>query len=191
MKTIRIIIIFLIVAAAVGLAVWWKMSPEPDRVRLDAAKIADIRSMVELCSMEIYEDYPVKASIGPRHFFARETLRSSISFDLERLGVEERGDTLVVTLPPEIIEIRESTEPDSYRVIDTWSDRFLGSSTFTVREENEIKRKALAGYRRRIYARGYVARARAEAASSLRSMLSAATRRPVTVVDPTPRGAIK
>lgn len=189
MKTIRLIILLLVVAAVAGVVVWWKSSPEADRVTMRDAKAIDIRPMVRLCSVEIYEDYPVKASIGTRHFFARETLRGSISFDLDSIARESRGDTLVVTLPREIVEIHESTEPDSYEVIDTWNDRFLGSDKFTAAEENEIKRKAVANYRRRIYAKGYVKRARAEARQNLQSLLAATTGRPVLVTDPTPAGS--
>lgn len=177
-----------LVLACAGVAVWWKMSPDVDRVTMRDARATDIKSMVRLCSVEIYEDYPIKASIGSRHFFARETLNGTISFDLDSLRSETRGDTLVVTLPREIVEIHESTEPNAYEVIDTWNDRLLGSDKFTVKEENEIKRKAVANYRRRIYAKGYVRRARAEAVANLRAMLAAATGRPVIVTDPSPAG---
>lgn len=188
MKTIRLIAVLLVVAACAGAVVWWKSSPDADRVAMHDARATDIRQMVRLCSVEIYEDYPVKASIGTRHFFARETLNGSISFDLDSIATESRGDTLVVTLPRETVEIHESTEPDSYEVIDTWNDRLFGSGKFTAAEENEIKRKAVANYRRHIYAKGYVKRARAEARQNLRAMLSAATGRPVIVTDPSPAG---
>ena len=125
----------------------------------------------------------------------RVTMRDAKAFDIGRgpdlfdpdsIARDSRGDTLVVTLPREIVEIHESTEPDSYEVIDTWNDRFLGSDKFTAAEENEIKRKAVANYRRRIYAKGYVKRARAEARQNLQALLAATTGRPVIVIDPTP-----
>ena len=75
-------------------------------------------------------------------------------------------------------------------MIDTWNDSFMGSSKFTTAEENAIKSKARLQFIRRIYAKGYVRRARAEAVANLRTLLSAATGRPVEVIDPTPDGKI-
>lgn len=183
MKYIRIALLFVVLAAVVGVAMWWKQSPEYSRVRMEPAKIADITPMVRLCTVDFYEDIPIKANIGPRHFFGKMTLTGSIGFDLETMRQEMRGDTIVVWLPREAIDIEESTAPGSYRVIDTWNERLLGKSGFTTVEENEIKRKVIESYRKKLYASGAVAKARSEAVASLKPMIESVTRHPVVVID--------
>lgn len=190
MKTIRIAIIaLLVVGAAVGVTLlWWNRSPEVSRERLHEARVAQIRSMVELCALEFHDEVPVKGDIGTRHLVARQVLEGSVSFDLESLDLSYRGDTLVVLLPPEKVTVMESTLPDSYVVIDAWNDDIFGSSNFTVAEENSIKERAARAVVARVYTRGYVRRARAEAVASLSSMLMALSGCPVEVIDPSPEG---
>lgn len=187
MKSVRIIIVSVIVILAVlsGCALYymWKTSPDVSRSTIYDAKITDISPMLQLCSVEILEDVPIKASIGSRHLFASMAVKGSISFDIDDLEMEEKGDTLIVKLPREIVEIRESTEPGSYKVIDTWNDKLLGSSRFTTAEENLAKAKVRENYRRSLYKRGYVSRARKEATANLTNMLSAVTGRTVIVTD--------
>ncbi len=190
MKAIRFIIFLIVLVAAVGLVMWWHKSPEVSRVSVKSAKIADVRPMLRLCSVEIYDEVPVKGSIGSRHIFARAALNGSISFDMENIAMTESGDTLRLTLPREIVEIYESTAPGSYQVIDTWNDKFLGSSKFSAAEENAVKSKVLESYRRSLYRRGYIARARKEAVENLTSMLSGLTGKTVIVSDPIPRGSM-
>lgn len=175
-----------ILIGAIG--AWWALSPKASRATMHDAAITDISPMVRLCSVDIYEDIPIKATIGPRHIFARATVNGSITFDLENLRMREQGDTITVTLPREIVEIHESTEPESYQVIDTWNDSFFGSDKITTAEENKIKAKVRENFRRKVYAKGYVKRARAEAVANLTSMLSGLTGKTVIVSDPTPDG---
>ncbi len=189
MKTIRWIIIFIIVIAVAGVVVWWHMSPEVSRVTMHKAEIKDVKAMAQLCTVDITEDVPIKGSVGPRHIFARQTVNGTISFDLDNLTMEEVGDSAInVTLPPEIVEIYESTEPNSYVVIDQWTDDFFGSPNLTTAQENAIKSKVRDNFRKKIYAKGYVKRARAEAVENLTSMLGAMTGKRVTVTDPSPAG---
>lgn len=175
MKTAKILkwVTLLIVVVGVIGCIWWFTRPsEPAPVaKIEQARIIDVRPMVKLCSVEIYEDVPVKAKIGTRHLVARETLTGTISFDLEKIDQRWDGDTLVVTLPPEIVEIYESTDPDAYKVIDRWNDKILAGSNFTADEENEMKRQVVEAWRDSIYSRGYVKRAREEAVKNLESML--------------------
>lgn len=157
--------------------------------KIEPARIVDVRPMVELCSMEIYEDVPVKAHIGKRHIFARETLTGSISFDIDSISTRWCGDTLVVALPPEKVTVYESTDSDSYKVIDTWNDQWLRSSNFTTAEENDIKRKVVEAWRLSLYDRGYVKRARNEAVKNLEGMLRPfVDGKEVRVEDPSPAG---
>lgn len=168
-----------------------KSSQQSGDITIDGAMVKEVESMVRLCSMDIYEETPVKATIGNRHLFGRITLKGSITFDLERIVLKMSGDTLRVQLPPEKVEILESTDKDSYIVIDTWNDRFMGSGSFTTAEENKIKEKVKQNAIKSIYRKGYVKRARAEAAENLTAMLSALTSKPVVVTDPTPDGNLR
>lgn len=168
-----------------------KSSRQSGDLTIDGAMVKEVESMVRLCSMDIYEETPVKATIGNRHLFGRITLKGSITFDLERIALRMSGDTLRVQLPPEKVEILESTDKDSYIVIDTWNDRFMGSGCFTTAEENKIKEKVKQNAIKSIYRKGYVKRARAEAAENLTAMLSALTSKPVVVTDPTPEGNLR
>lgn len=168
-----------------------KSSRQSGDLTVDGAMVKEVESMVRLCSMDIYEETPVKATIGNRHFFGRITLKGSITCDLERIALKMSGDTLRVQLPPEKVEILESTDKDSYIVIDTWNDRFMGSGSFTTAEENKIKEKVKQNAIKSIYRKGYVKRARAEAAENLTAMLSALTSKPVVVTDPTPEGNLR
>ncbi|MBO5297265.1 MAG: DUF4230 domain-containing protein [Candidatus Homeothermus sp.] len=168
-----------------------KSSRQSGDLTIDGAMVKEVESMVRLCSMDIYEETPVKATIGNRHLFGRITLKGSITFDLERIVLKMSGDTLRVQLPPEKVEILESTDKDSYIVIDTWNDRFMGSGSFTTAEENKIKEKVKQNAIKSIYRKGYVKRARAEAAENLTAMLSALTSKPVVVTDPTPEGNLR
>lgn len=168
-----------------------KSSRQSGDLTIDGAIVKEVESMVRLCSMDIYEETPVKATIGNRHLFGRITLKGSITFDLERIVLKMSGDTLRVQLPPEKVEILESTDKDSYIVIDTWNDRFMGSGCFTTAEENKIKEKVKQNAIKSIYRKGYVKRARAEAAENLTAMLSALTSKPVLVTDPTPEGNLR
>lgn len=168
-----------------------KSSQQSGDLTIDGAIVKEVESMVRLCSMDIYEETPVKATIGNRHLFGRITLKGSITFDLERIVLKMSGDTLRVQLPPEKVEILESTDKDSYIVIDTWNDRFMGSGSFTTAEENKIKEKVKQNAIKSIYRKGYVKRARAEAAENLTAMLSALTSKPVVVTDTTPDGNLR
>lgn len=190
MKKLAFLPYLIVLAVICGVAIWWYCSPEVDRVKISEGKISDIKPMVQLCALEVYEDVPVKGDVDSRHIFAKTTLNGFISFDLEKLATEESGDTLIVTLPPEIIEVQESTEDGTYRVIDTWNDDFFGSSNITTAEENAIKARAQENFRKGLYTKGYVKRARSEAVTNLTSMLTALTGKPVVVNDPTPEGSL-
>lgn len=188
MKAVRTIIALIILVAAGIVAYMWCTAPEASRVTMHEAKITDVSPMLRLCSVEIYDDVPVKGSIGDRHIFARVALKGSISFDLDNVEMAQSGDTITVTLPREIVDIYESTDEGAYRVIDTWSDGFFGSSNFTTAEENSIKSKVRDNYRKSIYNKGNVARARKEAVVNLTSLLSGLTGKTVIVTDPSPEG---
>lgn len=165
-------------------------APEATNVVMEEAKITDVAPMLRLCSVEIYEDIPVKGKVGDKHLFGKMTVNGSISFDLDSLQITETADTLSMTLPREIVEVYESTAPGSYKVIDEWSDGMFSSSEFTNAEENKIKTQVRNNFRKTIYAKGYVERARLEASENLKGLLESVTGKTVIVTDPTPKGSL-
>lgn len=192
MKTIYKIIIVAVMLAATALGLWIWVSPGASRISVTPAKIENVKQMLLLSSVRLYEEVPVKGTVGKRHLVARLVLEGSIDFDLENLSFEESGDTVKVTLPSETVTLRESTRPGSYTVIDTWNDNFFGSKNITTKEENRMKELAIENARRQVYARGYVGQARADAVNSLKSLLSAALPGKIIIVtDPAPNGMKK
>lgn len=180
---------------AVGYAIWICFRPgnEP-HYKTDPAHIKSVKNMVELCTTDIHEELPIKDSINGKWIVARQVISGRIRFDIENLRIESRGDTSVIYLPEERVDILENAGPDAYQVLDTWD----GNSTFfprtlTASEENVLKTRWQRQIRSNIYARGYVARARRQAVDALTSLLRAmhGPDTPIIVVDPTPEGSPK
>ena len=188
MKTLYKLSALLIVLAVCGVAAYFYFAPGKSRLTLHDATVKEVRDMARLCTVEIYEEVPVRGHVGDRHLIAREVLVGNISFDIDDLTFDTSADTIRVSLPREIVEVRESTEPGSYTVIDNWNDKFMGSSVITVEEENKMKQLTLESFIRAVYRKGYVRRARAEAVANLTAMLGSLTGKPVIVTDPTPEG---
>lgn len=186
MKTIRAIIILLAVVA-VGVIIWMVSRPgfEP-HYNTSPSYVKSVAQMVELCTTDIHEEMAVKDSIHGKWIVARQIVEGKIRFDIEQLRIEQRGDTTVVYLPPERVDVLENASPDAYEVLDTWD----GSSTFfprtlTAAEENELKRRWQGRVSEQIYSRGYVKRARRQAVETLTPLLNAinGSDSPVIVVD--------
>lgn len=188
MKTLYKYLTLIVVLAVCGIIAYFYFAPSKSRVTLHDATIKEVKDMARLCTVEIYEEVPVRGHVGQRHLVAREVLVGNISFDLEGLAMDASSDTIRVTLPREIVEIRESTEPGSYTVIDNWNDSFMGNANITTEEENKMKKLTLDSFVKAVYAKGYVKRARAEAVANLTSLLSSMTGKPVVVTDPSPEG---
>ena len=101
----------------------------------------------------------------------------------------ERGDTLFVQLPPEIIEVREATE-NGYQVLDVWNVQMPDEpapTPLSTAEENILKRRLPQRITAQAYERGYVRRARENALRSL-SALFAGFRERVVIIDRYPDG---
>jgi len=191
-KTLRLSIALLLslaAIAAVGFVAYKLFFKEKDAVSVEASKIADIKTLAELCTMEIYTDMPVKGNIGSKHFFARQTLQGSISFDLDSLSYNEGADTITISLPKEKVELLESTLDGSFRVIDTWNTDFFSSPALSNTEETKIKRIARAKAIASMYADGTVAKARSEAKQRLSEFMRIVYHLPVIVNDSTPKGS--
>lgn len=175
----------LLCAALLSVAVWvavrWPGRDDSSCTQMRKATIEDVRAMARLVSLEIYEDMPLRDSIGPRHIFARVRVRGSIGFDLDSIRADFSGDTVRVKLPQARVVLDEAAVPGSYEVIDTWNDRLLASSYITPAEENLMKRRLKSRVIRRLHDDGTVEKARQDAAASLERLLEMAWQTPVTV----------
>lgn len=149
-----------------------------------AGRIADIRPMVEMCTLEFYREMPMRDSIGTKHIFARRKIEGQIRFDIDSMAVDVSTDTIRVTLPRESVIIRESTDDNSYEIIDVWNTSVFGSSRLSNAEENIFLRRHDARVKQELYADGTVARARRDAADNLATMLSVMYRKPSIVIIP-------
>lgn len=194
MKTVRTIIIALAVIA-LGYIIWIVSRPGAEQhYKTDPAHVKAVKNMVELCTTEIREEIPIKDSINGKWIVARQVVNGKIRFDINKLRMESRGDTTVIYLPEERVDILEDASPEAYKVLDTWDGRStFFPRTLTAAEENTLKTRWQSRIRKKIYARGYVVRARREAMATLTSLLKAmhGPDTPVIVIDPTPNGTYK
>lgn len=178
----------LAIVVAVGLLVgcaWYfflrEREPEVTAFRASASEAA---AMARLCSIEIYNEATLTDTINSKMLFAVQKQKGRISFDVDSLEMRERGDTLVVRLPVERVELYEATDEDSWKVIDTKNVSPLGfilSDRLTLAEENALKRRFRRKSIAKLYSNGVVARARREAAENLQQMLTILYDRPVEV----------
>ena len=170
------------VVAGAGLYLW--LRPHKEEVTVDPGKISGVKELVQLCAVDIYREVPVLDTINDKVIFAVQKQQGSISFDIENLNIDWEQDTVNVTLPKEIVEIYESTEDNSWEVIDTKHIGFLGAirqDRLTAQEENAVKAKLRKRSVEELYSNGTVARARKEAASNLEDMLRSLLRKEVRV----------
>lgn len=192
MKWIKIIIALLVVAAVAVVAVrFFAPSDSMPEYKTRAARIKNVEQMVELCTADVHEEWAVKDSINGMWVVARQTIDGRVRFDLDSLRTEQRGDTTVVYLPAERVDILESTDPGAYEILDVWDGRnVLFKRTLTAAEENVLKTRWQKRARNRIYQRGYVREARSNAVKSLTPLLGAmhGNGETIVIVDPTPNG---
>lgn len=182
----KFIAVVILVLAAIGGTLWWV---ESHRVSADAipATIEDVKGMVKLCALEIHDDVPMRDSIDGKWIFAKGKLNGYVTFDLERMEYEVKGDTISVMLPPEKVEIYESTDKGAYRVYDAWDNTMFGKGELTTREENILKERMKSRYVAAVYSKGYVRRARKSAVETL-SKLFNHLNGVVVISDPKPEG---
>lgn len=168
---------------------------------MEPARMVDLKAVANLCSMEIYREETVLDTVNGKVIFGIWKLQGEILFDVESLPaqiavaesnypseMEEDGtassaypDTIRLSLPKEKIELLESTAPDSWRVIDTYSLKLFGNDRMTPEEENQVKKKALLRARRALSKDGTVERARKDAAKTLSDFLTPMVGKPVKV----------
>ncbi len=182
-----------IVAVTLYRAFTDKTPVDTRHITMTPARVKQISDMLELCTLDIYEETGINDTINGKGLFAIQRLRGSVSFDLNGLRVDSVGvDSIRVYLPAEKVELLESTEPGAYRVVDVWNVKYpLLATNLTVAEENALKRRASERVKDLAYRRGYVKKARASAVESLRKMYSLLPDVAVEIVDETPDGAAK
>lgn len=187
-----IIAILAVAVLALGAIVYFYHSQQhEDSVEVSQGTIHNVEMMAQLCAMDIYREYPVIDTVDNKVLVAIMKQRGSISFDMEKMKVDADGDTVRIVLPPEIVELREATDKNSWQIIDTKAIgplALLRSDKMTLKEENilkaRIKRKSVS----ELYRNGTVARARREGAENLQYLMTTIYRKPVVVTDPTPNG---
>ncbi len=191
-KRIKLILIAVVLLAAVAAGLYFYFSTPKKTIDVSEGRVSRIEEMVRLCAVDIYSEVPVLDTIDNKVMFAVQKQKGSVSFDIENMQVDAGGDTVRVTLPPEIIDLYEATEDNSWEVIDTKAVgpmAMLRSDKFTVEEENAVKANIKRNSRRLLYRNGTVKRARADGAQMLRTLLETVYDKPVLVTDPTPDGA--
>lgn len=191
----KIAVIIAVVCCVVALGVYIvnrAKSANPGKTyEVAEGKVADVKQLAELCTVEIYSEVPVLDTINDKVLFGVQKQRGSVSFDLEKLQVDAQGDTVFVTLSPEIIRLEEATDSNSWEVIDTKSLKLMRSGRLTAEEDNMVKSHIKSKSVRELYKNGTVKRARTEACENLRALYSSIYKKPVVVTDPTPNGTLK
>lgn len=193
-KKRNLILIAFVVIAIAAAAIYFLFATPKKTIDVSKGHISKIETMAQLCAVEIYSEVPVLDTINDKVMFAVQKQKGSVSFDLEKMKVDADGDTVTVTLPQEIVELYEATEDNSWEVIDTkaiGSMAMFRSDKFTDEEENMLKAHIKENSRRLLYRNGTIQRARAEGARILQPLMEKVYRKPVKVIDPTPKGTYK
>ena len=182
-------IILLIVILAAGAIIYYQLRPSESDLEVNPGEIASVETMAQLCAIDIYSEVPVLDTINDKVIFAIQKQRGSVTFDLDNMEIDTGGDTIRVTLPKERIDLYESTDPDSWEVIDTKAIgplALIRSDKFTLEEENAVKSRIRRKSIDYLYDNGTIRRARSEAADNIRSFLSRIYGRPAVVTDTIP-----
>lgn len=182
------LLLTLIVILAVAAIILWRNSQASTNMSISETKLSEIKDMVKLCSLEVRDDIAIRDSINGKWIFAKNTVNGYVRFDLEKLDYQTRNDSIVIFLPPEEIEVYESSRDNSYEVIDTWNQSLLDLRNLTAAEETAIKKRVADRYKASFYEKGYVSRARSSAVATLSTLLSRMDDGKITVVDLYPDG---
>lgn len=183
LKAKLLLVTVAVVAVGAGVALFL-LARDKKQIDVMDGRVAHIKTMVRLSSVEIYREVPVVDTVNSKVICAIQKQRGSISFDIEKLRIDSVGDTLIITLPREIIDIYEATDPNSWQVVDTKAIGNLSmiqSGKLTNYEENIVKSRLKAKAKRELYRDGTVQRARTEATANLRSLAEKLYRKPVIV----------
>ncbi len=154
-----------------------------------ASQIRNVKTMAQLCTVELYSEVAVKDTVNEKVLFGIQKQCGNVSFDLEKMQIDDSGDTVRIVLGPEIVEVNESADYNSWEVIDTKGLSLLTSDKLTDEEENQVKSNIRKNSIKQLYQNGTIERARAEGVRNLMSLMEKVYRKPVKVTDPTPKGA--
>lgn len=182
------LLLTLIVILAAAAIILWRNSQASTNMSISETKLSEIKDMVKLCSLEVRDDIAIRDSINGKWIFAKNTVNGYVRFDLEKLDYQTRNDSIVIFLPPEEIEVYESSRDNSYEVIDTWNQSLLDLRNLTAAEETAIKKRVADRYKASFYEKGYISRARSSAVATLSTLLSQMDDGKITVVDLYPDG---
>lgn len=187
-RLITTVVVAAILGAA-GYALYRHFRQNEATNSVEEGKISSLKAVAQLCTLDIYREVSVLDTINNKVIFGFQKQQGSISFDLDSLDIDTTGDTVRVILPPETVELQESTDPGSWEVIDTKALSLFTADRLTNLEDNLIKQRLRRRAIRQLYADSTVARARSEACRNISVLLGKAWRRPVKVTDPIPMGA--
>lgn len=191
-KNKKLILIVVVAIAIVAIASYFSFSSPNKNIDVSKGQISKIETMAQLCAIDIYSEVPVLDTINNKVLFAVQKQKGSISFDLENMQMDSAGDTVKITLSPEIVDLYEATEENSWEVIDTkaiGSISMFKSDKLTDAEENAIKANIKKNSKKLLYHNGTIERARAEGARNLQALMEKVYNKPVKVIDLTPTGA--
>lgn len=187
-KNKKLILIAVSVIAVIVL--YFSFASPKKTIDVSKGQISKIETMAQLCAIDIYSEVPVLDTINNKVMFAVQKQKGSVSFDLENMQMDTAGDTVKITLSPEIVDLYEATEENSWEVIDT---KAIGTwhfdDKFTDEEENAIKANIKKNSKKLLYHNGTIERARAEGARNLQTLMEKVYNKPVKVIDQTPKGA--
>lgn len=191
-KNKKLILIAVAVIAIVATGLYFSFASPKKTIDVSKGQISNIETMAQLCAIDIYSEVPVLDTINNKVVFAVQKQKGSVSFDLENMQMDTAGDTIKITLSPEIIDLYEATEENSWEVIDTKAIGTMSmfkSDKFTDEEENAIKANIKKNSKKLLYHNGTIERARAEGARNLQTLMEKVYNKPVKVIDLTPKGA--
>ena len=191
-KNKKLILIAVVAIAVVAIGLYFSFASPKKSIDVSKGQISKVETMAQLCAIDIYSEVPILDTINNKVMFAVQKQKGSVSFDLENMQMDAEGDTVKITLSPEIVDLYEATEDNSWEVIDTKAIgkmALLRSDKFTDEEENALKAKIKRNSKKLLYKNGTIERARAEGSKNLQTLMEKVYKKPVLVVDPTPKGA--
>lgn len=191
-KNKNLILIAVVAIAVIAIGLYFSFASPKKSIDVSKGQISKVETMAQLCAIDIYSEVPILDTINNKVMFAVQKQKGSVSFDLENMQMDSDGDTVKIVLSPEIVDLYEATEDNSWEVIDTKAIGKMAmfkSDKFTNEEENAIKANIKKNSKKLLYHNGTIERARAEGARNLQTLMEKVYQKPVKVVDPTPKGA--
>lgn len=155
---------------------------------VSAGRVHTIENMVQLCTVDLYNEIPVRDTVNNKEIFAIQKQRGSVSFDMEKLDVNSDGDTIKIMLPAEVVDLYEATDDNSWQVVDTKGLGLFKSDRLTAEEDNIVKSRIKERAKKLLYTNGTIERARAEGVRNLQTLMEKVYQKPVVVNDTTPKG---